>query len=208
MLNGYRGVVTAITPDGVEVTWHTNHTQPGPEPAAQPAAEPSVAVLSPAYIARGGLELGYALTAHKAEGLTVNGQWTRPDGTRNHGTVLVYGPGMDNPGLYVSLSRDKGHTILFGARAELEGDREDLIYGPPADQRALTDRVIAALAEHATATASTANDRPVLVDLGQAPADPTATTDGPSTGTGIGTGTGRPEPGRDRPPVQSQSRCR
>jgi conjugative relaxase-like TrwC/TraI family protein len=227
VLNGYRGVVTAITPAGVEVTWHADDSQPATQPAAQsagePAAEPSVAVLSPAYIAQGGLELGYALTAHKAEGLTVNGQWTRPDSTRNDGTVLVYGPGMDNPGLYVSLSRDKGQAVLFGARAELEGDREDLIYGPPADQRALTDRVIAALAEHAAATATTANDRPVLVDLGQAPADPSATTDSPSTGAGVdpgtGTGTGRPvpapaaaqpdqtqpqpwpEPGRDRPPV-------
>ncbi len=202
VLNGYRGVVTAITPAGVEVTWHADDsqaatqpgTQPGTEPAGSSAAELSVAVLSPAYIARGGLELGYALTAHKAEGLTVAGQWTRPDGTRNHGTVLVYGPGMDNPGLYVSLSRDKGHTILFGARAELEGDREDLIYGPPADQRALTDRVIAALAEHATATATTANDRPVLVDLGQTPADPATIADPSSTSPGTGTGTGTTPP--------------
>jgi hypothetical protein len=41
------------------------------------------------------------------------------------------GPGMDNPGLYVSLSRDKGQAILFGARAELEGEREELVDGPP-----------------------------------------------------------------------------
>jgi hypothetical protein len=120
----------------------------------------SRAVLSPGYIAQGGLELGYALTAHKAEGLTVNGAWVRPDGTRNDGTVLVYGPGMDNPGLYVSLSRDKGQAVLFAARAELEGDREDLLYGPPATEQALTDRAISALAERANATATTANDPP------------------------------------------------
>lgn len=165
VLNGYRGVVTGITAEGVEVAWR--------DPASGPEAELSSAVLSPAYIAGGGLELGYALTAHKAEGLTVGGTWQRPDRTTNHGSVLVYGPGMDNPGLYVSLSRDKGQVMLFGARAELEGERENLLYGPARTQQDLTDRVIAALAELANATAENANDRPVLVDLGHAPADPT-----------------------------------
>ncbi|TCO46426.1 conjugative relaxase-like TrwC/TraI family protein [Actinocrispum wychmicini] len=169
VLNGYRGVVTAVTATGVEVAWR--------DPAAEPGAELSTAVLSPGYIAGGGLELGYALTAHKAEGLTVGGEWVRPDGTRNHGSVLVYAPGLDNPGLYVSLSRDKGQVMLFGARAELEGEREDLLYGSPRNQQELTDRVIAALAERAAATASTANDRPVLVDLGQAPVDPAGLAD-------------------------------
>lgn len=172
VLNGYRGVVTAVTPQGVEVEWR--------DPAAAADAPLSRAVLSAGYIAQGGLELGYALTAHKAEGLTVGGAWRRPDGTTNHGSVLVYGPGMDNPGLYVSLSRDKGQAILFGARSELEGDREDLVYGPPRNQTELTDRVIAALAQKAAATAENANDRPVLVDLGQTPADPTGTTPTPT----------------------------
>jgi conjugative relaxase-like TrwC/TraI family protein len=184
VLNGYRGVVTAITGEGVEVAWR--------DPAAEPGAELSTAVLSPGYIAQGGLELGYALTAHKAEGLTVGGQWARPDGSHNHGSVLVYGPGLDNPGLYVSLSRDKGQVVLFGARAELEGEREDLVYGTPRNQTELTDRVIAALAEHAAATADTANDRPVLVDLGQALANPTGT--GVAGGTGTTPGTVPPVP--------------
>jgi conjugative relaxase-like TrwC/TraI family protein len=181
VLNGYRGVVTAITTDGVEVTWRTPGTDTTTRSTADHATSPasghgveaadglSRAVLSPGYIAEGGLELGYALTAHKAEGLTVNGTWVRPDGTRNDGTVLVYGPGMDNPGLYVSLSRDKGQAILFAARTELEGERETLLYGPPKGEQALTNRVIAALAERANATATTANDRPVLIDLGHAP---------------------------------------
>jgi conjugative relaxase-like TrwC/TraI family protein len=203
VLNGYRGVVTAITTQGVEVEWR--------DPAAEADAPPSRAVLSAGYIAQGGLELGYALTAHKAEGLTVGGTWQRPDGTSNHGSVLVYGPGMDNPGLYVSLSRDKGQVTLFGARAELEGDRENLIYGPPRNQTELTDRVIAALAEKAAATAENANDRPVLVDLGQTPADPTGTTatpppavpvpepapaPAPGAPPRVGAGTGAGAPGR------------
>jgi hypothetical protein len=76
---------------------------------------------------------------------------------------------MDNPGLYVAASRDRGNTILFGALDELEDERDRLIYGPPADQEALTARVIAALAEHASATATNANDRPVLADLDHLP---------------------------------------
>lgn len=152
VLNGYRGVVTAVTGEGVEVAWR--------DPAAEPDAELSRAVLSPGYIAQGGLELGYALTAHKAEGLTVSGQWERPDGTRNDGSVLVYGPGMDNPGLYVSLSRDKGQAVLFGARAELEGEREELVYGLPRNQWELTDRAgtgraVAARVEAGVAPAGT-----------------------------------------------------
>jgi conjugative relaxase-like TrwC/TraI family protein len=167
VLNGYRGVVTALhdgtgeRPEGVEVAWYP--------PGASLGGEPSSAVLTPAYIADAGLDLGYALTAHKAEGLTVSASWDRPDGTRNLGTVLTYGPGQDAPGLYVSLSRDRGQALLFAARQDLEGPREDALYGPPRDHAELTDRVLAALAERATATAETANDRPVLVDLGQAP---------------------------------------
>jgi conjugative relaxase-like TrwC/TraI family protein len=184
VLNGYRGVVTHVTPEGIEVAWR--------DPAAAPEAELSRAVLSPGYVAQGGLELGYALTAHKAEGLTVSGKWDRPDGSHNDGSVLVYGPGMDNPGLYVSLSRDKGQTVLFGARAELEGEREELVYGPPRNQQELTDRVIAALAEQAAVTAETANDRPVLVDLGQAPADPAGA--GAVSGTGTTADTAPPAP--------------
>lgn len=125
----------------------------------------------------------------------------RPDGTRNEGSVLVYGPGMDNPGLYVSLSRDKGQAMLFGARAELEGEREELVYGPPRNQRELTDRVIAALAERAAATA----------DNGERPPGPGRPRPGTrrshrhrncaryryhcrdrATGTSTGTGTGSP----------------
>ena len=165
VLNGYRGVVTAITPAGVRVGWR--------QPGDPPDQRPHTGVCSPAYIADGGLELGYCLTAHKAEGLTVAGSWTRADGTAHHGSVLVWTPGMDNPGLYVAATRDRGATILFGALEELESDRERLAYGTPPDQQALTDRVIAALAERAAATAENANDRPVLVDLGQAAHQPT-----------------------------------
>jgi hypothetical protein len=161
VLNGYRGVVTDITAEGVAVAWR----QPGDTEQDQP----HTGVCSPTYIAEGGLELGYALTTHKAEGMTVDGGWDRPDGTRNEGDVLVWTPGMDAGGGYVSLSRDRGRTYLFGSLEEVEGEQERVLYGQPRDQAELTERVIAALAERVEATATCADDRPVLVDLGQAP---------------------------------------
>ncbi|MBV9447899.1 MAG: hypothetical protein JO345_18610 [Streptosporangiaceae bacterium] len=161
VLNGYRGVVTAITPAGVAVAWR--------QPGDTPDQEPHTAVCEPGYIADGGLDLGYCLTTHKAEGMTIKGQWDRPDGSRNHGTVLVWAPGMDARAQYVGLSRDAGQVIVFGSLDQVEGQRDQLVYGVPRSQHELTQRVLAALAEHAAATATCADDRPVIVDLGQAP---------------------------------------
>lgn len=153
VLNGYRGVVRSIDDTGVGVEWRgTDHQRHS-------------ARLSPSFIADGGLELGYALTSHKAEGLTVGASWSRPDGTEHRGSVLVYAPGMDNPALYVSSSRHKGQTVLFGSREELEGEQERLLHGDPRSHDELTARVAAAVAERAEATAESANDRPVLADL-------------------------------------------
>lgn len=165
VLNGYRAIVTGVDERGVRVEWR----QPG-DAAGQ---APHTTVCTPEYIAGEGLDLGYALTTHKAQGMSVGAAWDRPDGTRNEGTVLAWGPGMDNPGLYVSLSRDKGRAVLFGSLEELEGEGERLRYGTPRDQAELTERVVAGMAERAKATETTADDRPVLVDLGQAPAQET-----------------------------------
>jgi len=160
VLNGYRGVVTGIGPAGVQVAWR--------QPDDPDGRALHTGVCSPEYIAAGGLELGYCLTTHKAEGMTVDGEWDRPDGTRHQGDVLVWTPGMDAGGQYVSLSRNRGRTVLFGSLDEVEGERERLRFGVPRDQAELTERVLAALAERAAATARCADDRPVLVDLGDA----------------------------------------
>lgn len=164
VLNGYHGTVTDVTSAGVAVAWR----QPG-DTAGQ---VPHTAVCSPSYIAEGGLELGYALTAHKAEGTTVGAGWAGPDGFRNDGTVLVWAPGMDRAGLYVAASRDRGQTLLYGALDVLEGEREQRVYGTPRDQAEITTRAIAALAARADATAANPDDRPVLADLGRVPAEP------------------------------------
>lgn len=160
VLNGYRGVVTGITDAGVAVAWRDAD---GGTHSAR---------LSPSYVADGGLELGYALTVHKAEGLTVGASWTRPDGTEHRGSVLTAASGMDHPTLYVSASRHAGELTLFGSREELEGDREQLEHGTPRSQDELTARVAGALAERAEATVEASDDRPVLADLGEVPAEP------------------------------------
>ena len=166
VLNGYHGTVTDLSPAGVTVAWR----QPGdtPEQASH------TAVCSPTYIAEGGLELGYAMTAHKAEGTTVGAVWERPDGSRNEGSVLVWAPGMDRAGLYVAASRDRGQTLIYGALDVLEGEREQLVYGTPRDQAELTARMLASLAAYADATAANSDDRPVLADLGRVSVEPAA----------------------------------
>jgi hypothetical protein len=115
------------------------------------------------------LDLGYCLTGHKAEGMTIKAEWDHPAGARHRGTVLVWGPGMDAAGGYVAVSRAAGDRVIVAPLEELEGERERLLYGTPADQDELSERVIAAIEGHAQVTQNTADDRPVLVDLGQAP---------------------------------------
>jgi len=173
VLNGYRGIVEHIDAgpssgsdgggggDGgpnsaVRVAWQ----QHGPDGLVTHRA-----ALSAEFVGAGGLSLGYAMTGHKAEGLTVTADWALPDGTRQGGTVLVHAAGMDEPGLHVATSRHRDKVILFAGRDQLEtaGDIHEL--GLPATGEQLERRVVAGLAEQARTRPGTASDTPVHDDL-------------------------------------------
>ncbi len=161
VLNGYRGVIEDIYTDGgVHVAWQAQ-TDDG--------YETKEATLTPAYIAKGGVSLGYAMTAHKAEGLTVAADWAQEDGAHQGGTVLVYAPGMDEPALHVSTSRHKDKMFMFAGRDQVESTSETYERGVPADEAQRDERVIAALAEQAKAKSTNENDVPVHDDLGTGP---------------------------------------
>ncbi len=166
VLNGYRGVVEALAAGGsVGVAWK----QQGPD-----GLDTRRARLSAEFVGGGGLSLGYAMTGHKAEGLTVTGDWARPDGTRQGGTVLVHAAGMDEPGLHVATSRHRDKVILFAGRDQLETPADTHERGTPATDVQRARRVIAALAEQARTRPGNASDRPVHDDLGGAPTVPEA----------------------------------
>ena len=165
MLNGYRGVVEAIEESGkVRVAWQ----QAGDEDEqGQPRTRQ--ATLGGDFIAAGGLSLGYAMTGHKAEGMTVTADWAIPDGSHQGGTVLVHAAGMDEPGLHVATSRHRDKVMLFAGRDQLESAADTYELGTPVSEQERQQRVIAALAEHARNRTGTGNDRPVHDDLGRSP---------------------------------------
>jgi ATP-dependent exoDNAse (exonuclease V) alpha subunit len=107
VLNGYRGVVERIDDEQhVHVVWQRQ---------SEDGYEDVPARLSPDFIAAGGLSLGYAMTTHKAEGLTVTADWDLPTGEHQGGTVLAYGPGMDTAGTHVATSRHADKMFLFAS---------------------------------------------------------------------------------------------
>jgi len=166
VLNGYRGVVEALATGGsVGVAWKQQ---------GEDGLDTRRARLSAEFVGGGGLSLGYAMTGHKAEGLTVAADWARPDGTRQGGTVLVHAAGMDEPGLHVATSRHRDKVILFAGRDQLETPADTHERGTPATDVQRARRVIAALAEQARTRPGNASDRPVHDDLGGAPTTPEA----------------------------------
>lgn len=172
VLNGYRGVVEGIEDGGaVRVAWQQQSQDGNVEHRA---------TLRPEYVAAGGLTLGYAMTGHKAEGLTVSADWAQPAGTHQGGTVLVYGPGMDEPGLHVATSRHRDRMFLFAGRDQLESAGEMYEQGVPRSNAQRDARVIGALAEQAKARSTNANDRPVHDDLQRSPTRSAAAQDDPA----------------------------
>lgn len=160
-LNGYRGVVDRIHPDGrVDVRW---------DRATADGRITERATFTPDYIAKDGVRLGYALTIHKSQGMTVgsdNATWTGHDQQTRGGAVLFYGAGADNPGSFVATTRHKLNMWMFLARKDVEGHQDEHLLGVPKTRFERTRRVITKLIDRAKATEVNANDRPVMMDLG------------------------------------------
>lgn len=194
VLNGYRGVIEAIDEDAsVHVVWQ-QETDDG--------IESHTAHLSTDFIGAGGLSLGYAMTGHKAEGLTVKADWVGAEGEHQGGTVLVYAPGMDEPGTTVATSRHRDRMFLFAGLDQAEDAATTEDRGDPSTTDLLAQRVIAGLAAQARARSSNANDRPVSDDLaGVRRQSSTPTTTAPATATTNpqNAGTAAPRTDQERP---------
>ncbi|WP_420783038.1 MobF family relaxase [Streptomyces sp. LPB2020-019-1HS] len=124
VLNGCRGIVRAVDDRRrVLVEWR-ERTADGHRTVAE--------WVDADYIARGGLSLGYAITGHKSQGLSVQ-------------EALVYGPGAQANALYTMLSRDKRESHLFLPLSVYETDADRAAAGEPGTEQEQLDRAVAGL---------------------------------------------------------------
>ncbi|MBR7671852.1 AAA family ATPase [Streptomyces daliensis] len=143
VLNGYRGLVRAFDEERrVLVEWREKSADGHRHHAEWVDAD---------YIAQGGLSLGYAITGHKSQGLSVQ-------------EALVYGPGAQANALYTMLSRDKKESHLFLPLSLYESDADRARAGEPETDREKLDRAVAGLIrEIETGT----EERMILTELPQ-----------------------------------------
>ncbi|MFG3404117.1 MobF family relaxase [Streptomyces sp. NPDC048142] len=124
VLNGYRGIVRAVDDERrVLVEWREK-TEDGHRDVAE--------WVDADYIAQGGLSLGYAITGHKSQGLTVQ-------------EALVYGPGAQANALYTMMSRDKKESHLFLPLSVYETDADRARHGDALTDQEQLDRAVAGL---------------------------------------------------------------
>jgi DNA primase catalytic core len=156
VLNGYRGLVTHIDPDTGNVTIEWERDDPDGRVAEN-------ATLSPDYVARGGVRLGYALTVFKEEGDTVGQQWRLPSGEPAGGQVLWHTPGSDVHGALVALSRHKRAVRIFSSVEETvrQGEDPPTLFKPEQRRAFVVER----LAERYTAEAENGDELPVVAEL-------------------------------------------
>ncbi|WP_447002377.1 AAA family ATPase [Saccharothrix isguenensis] len=160
VLNGYRAVVTAIADDGTLTAEWQEDTADG--------RTTRLGRLTPEYIARGGVSLGYAMTVHKSEGLTVGDQWRGPDGEWSGGTVLFHAAGADNPAAHVATSRHRNAVHLFAPLDALDTEHEATNRPEPRTRAERMERAVEKLARRARTTETSPDDLPVVVQLGLA----------------------------------------
>ncbi|MDV5145478.1 MobF family relaxase [Streptomyces sp. SBC-4] len=124
VLNGYRGIVRAVDTDRrVLVEWREKAADGHQDRAEWIDAE---------YIGQGGLSLGYAITGHKSQGLSVQ-------------EALVYGPGAQASALYTMLSRDKKESHLFLPLSVYETEADRARGGEPENEQEQLDRAVSGL---------------------------------------------------------------
>ncbi|WP_338684581.1 MobF family relaxase [Streptomyces acidiscabies] len=141
VLNGYRGIVRAVDDQRrVLVEWREK-TPDGHQDHAE--------WVDTDYIAQGGLSLGYAITGHKSQGLSVQ-------------EALVYGPGAHANALYTMLSRDKKESHLFLPLSVYETDADRARGGEPESEREQLDRAVAGLIREVE---SGTEERMILTEL-------------------------------------------
>ncbi|WP_251058497.1 MULTISPECIES: MobF family relaxase [unclassified Streptomyces] len=124
VLNGYRGIVRAVDDERrVLVEWREKTADGHRDVAEWVDAD---------YIAQGGLSLGYAITGHKSQGLSVQ-------------EALVYGPGAQANALYTMMSRDKKESHLFLPLSVYETDADRARGGDALTEQEQLDRAVAGL---------------------------------------------------------------
>ncbi|MGW2840600.1 MobF family relaxase [Streptomyces sp. NPDC001493] len=124
VLNGFRGLVRAVDEDRRLLVEWREKTEDGHRAVAE--------WVDADYIAQGGLSLGYAITGHKSQGLTVQ-------------EALVYGPGAQANALYTMMSRDKMESHLFLPLSVYETDADRARHGDALTEQEQLDRAVAGL---------------------------------------------------------------
>lgn len=141
VLNGYRGIVRAVDEERrVQVEWREK-TEDGHRDVAE--------WVDADYIAQGGLSLGYAITGHKSQGLSVQ-------------EALVYGPGAQANALYTMMSRDKKESHLFLPLSVYETDVDRARHGDALTEQEQLDRAVAGLVREIE---SGTEERMILTEL-------------------------------------------